>query len=525
MPSYKLIIQSGIVRLKTGIGNLLNINGIKDKGTGTGAVTNNLIDWKLLDYSDTAANLALNNYILGVGQKAFTTDLLYPGTNQMRWKVGNGVDTWSNLDYVPFSSGGTGVQSVTGPDVDDNDPQNPIVNTPSLFRVTQVSNQTSDQIIIKNDVSGLVYKNDADVAMFEVYKEADGGGIVLFNDAGAGTIELNGGTGSIKKNGDEVATQNEVSVVQSDINTHEANTSNPHNVTKSQVGLGNVDNTSDANKPVSTAQQTALNLKDDAANKSTSTALGTSNTLYPTQNAVKTYVDSGLATKENALTITAEKNANYSIAANEYVPVDLSSGNVTLTIPTAPADKTLIGVKIVKLSGTNSVTINLGGTDKLNTSTGATSANLNVLNHALVLEYKASVGIWYVINNSISKTYVDTKITQNQWVNYSTTSVVTGLTGVTSISIYYIDMGEYYIYKYFISGPASGTSLSFTLHVNENIFTNEQIIRIASNGVNAAGLARITPGTNVVNCFATPAGGAFSSSGTKAAGGVLIINK
>lgn len=32
-------------------------------------------------------------------------------------------------------------------------------------------------------------------------------------------------------------------------------------LTKSDVGLGNVDNTSDANKPVSTAQQTALNLK------------------------------------------------------------------------------------------------------------------------------------------------------------------------------------------------------------------------------------------------------------------------
>ena len=43
--------------------------------------------------------------------------------------------------------------------------------------------------------------------------------------------------------------------------THTSNTSNPHSVTKSQVGLGNVDNTSDANKPVSTAQQTALDLK------------------------------------------------------------------------------------------------------------------------------------------------------------------------------------------------------------------------------------------------------------------------
>jgi len=42
---------------------------------------------------------------------------------------------------------------------------------------------------------------------------------------------------------------------------HTGDTSNPHSVTKAQVGLGNVDNTSDASKPVSTAQQAALDLK------------------------------------------------------------------------------------------------------------------------------------------------------------------------------------------------------------------------------------------------------------------------
>lgn len=41
------------------------------------------------------------------------------------------------------------------------------------------------------------------------------------------------------------------------LNAHTGNTSNPHSVTKTQVGLGNVDNTSDANKPVSTAQAAA----------------------------------------------------------------------------------------------------------------------------------------------------------------------------------------------------------------------------------------------------------------------------
>lgn len=46
-------------------------------------------------------------------------------------------------------------------------------------------------------------------------------------------------------------------------NNHIANTNNPHNVTKAQIGLGNVDNTSDINKPISTATQTALDNKVD----------------------------------------------------------------------------------------------------------------------------------------------------------------------------------------------------------------------------------------------------------------------
>lgn len=47
--------------------------------------------------------------------------------------------------------------------------------------------------------------------------------------------------------------------------SHTGNTSNPHSVTAAQVGLGSVDNTSDADKPISTATQTALNLKADDA--------------------------------------------------------------------------------------------------------------------------------------------------------------------------------------------------------------------------------------------------------------------
>lgn len=45
--------------------------------------------------------------------------------------------------------------------------------------------------------------------------------------------------------------------------THVARVDNPHTVTKAQVGLGNADNTSDLNKPISTAATTALAAKAD----------------------------------------------------------------------------------------------------------------------------------------------------------------------------------------------------------------------------------------------------------------------
>ncbi len=63
--------------------------------------------------------------------------------------------------------------------------------------------------------------------------------------------------------------------------------------TKTDLGLGNVDNTSDKLKPVSDATQSALDLKEDKINKSTDGTLSSnSDTKYPSEKAVKTYVDS-----------------------------------------------------------------------------------------------------------------------------------------------------------------------------------------------------------------------------------------
>lgn len=63
---------------------------------------------------------------------------------------------------------------------------------------------------------------------------------------------------------------------------HIADKNNPHAVTKAQVGLGNCNNTADADKPVSTPQRTALN---------------THNTATDAHNDIRTAITNGLATK------------------------------------------------------------------------------------------------------------------------------------------------------------------------------------------------------------------------------------
>lgn len=68
---------------------------------------------------------------------------------------------------------------------------------------------------------------------------------------------------------DQAGITSDIDAVQTNLETHINNKSNPHEVTKDQVGLGNVDNTSDANKPISTATQNALNDKFSATEGNT----------------------------------------------------------------------------------------------------------------------------------------------------------------------------------------------------------------------------------------------------------------
>ena len=101
------------------------------------------------------------------------------------------------------------------------------------------------------------------------------------------------------------------------IKSHIGNQDNPHNVTKAQVGLGNVDNTSDKDKPVSTAQQAALDAK---ANKETGSGgfAGGHNAMVlgggaAVGNGAST--SDGFAGGKGAVTAVAQYEQTYSIDA------------------------------------------------------------------------------------------------------------------------------------------------------------------------------------------------------------------
>lgn len=87
-----------------------------------------------------------------------------------------------------------------------------------------------------------------------------------------------------KFNANVVEIEDEIGSAQSDIDAHLADQNDPHNVTAAQVGLDQVNNTSDANKPVSTAQQTAIDAK--VANDLTANT-----TVAPSKTAVNTALD------------------------------------------------------------------------------------------------------------------------------------------------------------------------------------------------------------------------------------------
>jgi len=139
----------------------------------------------------------------------------------------------------------------------------------------------------------------------------------------------------------------------STLTSHISNVSNPHSVTKSQVGLGNVDNTSDANKPISTATQTALNGKENTITAGTTAQYYRGDKTFQTLD--KTAV--GLSNVANVDTTNANNISSGTLNDSRL------SANVTLQGNTFNAASKLVqldaSAKLPAVDGSNLTNLNI----------------------------------------------------------------------------------------------------------------------------------------------------------------------
>lgn len=112
------------------------------------------------------------------------------------------------------------------------------------------------------------------------------------------------------------------------ITSHTENKSNPHGVTKSQVGLGNVNNTSDISKPVSTAQQTAIDTAYENSNAYTDQKIADLINGAPT--TLDTLGEIATAMQEHEEVVSALNDAIGSKASQSEL--DTHTGNSTIHI-------------------------------------------------------------------------------------------------------------------------------------------------------------------------------------------------
>lgn len=97
---------------------------------------------------------------------------------------------------------------------------------------------------------------------------------------------------------------------------------------------------------------------------------------------------------------TPVKTAAYTAAPGDLIPADATSAGFTVTLPTAPADKSRIVVKKIDVS-VNTVTIAAGGSDVFNKTGGATTLSLTLQFQAVQLQYASSTSIWYVVSTDV----------------------------------------------------------------------------------------------------------------------------
>lgn len=258
---------------------LTNFKNTKGKANGLAS----------LDDSGKVPSTQLPSYVDDVLEFTQLDQLPKPGESGKIYVVTstNLQYRWSGSDYVEISKSlALGETSSTAYPGDKGKATTDVVNSLSDNLVNDVlvsqSDKNSVSLTIKSITKNPVKKNKelllvdgepilltdntpillADNVNDGLYDQADDK-LITINQASSFTAGVMSASDKTKLDGLKAQAEIDTSIsnVQNNLNAHINNRTNPHRVTKEQIELDQVDNTSDANKPISNATQIALNGK------------------------------------------------------------------------------------------------------------------------------------------------------------------------------------------------------------------------------------------------------------------------
>jgi hypothetical protein len=412
--------------LNTRVGNLEGGSALTLNTTGAGNAITSISKAGTVITATKGATFSLDNHVhTGVYEPVFTKNTAFnknfgttSGTvaqgNDSR--INNGQTAYSWGDFRDYGLGRTAANVYTGGDADVPVETGLYSTIASSTANTPIFASSGSLIMLQSGASGGTFKSQIWV------KGNVNTNNQLFFRHRKGTSGWN--------SWDEIYhTGNLTSLSQLTDNigvaTHIANKSNPHSVTKAQVGLSNVDNTSDLLKPISNAVQTALNLKAPLANPTFTGSvtaptfegsiitpsgveyLRTLNTAISEAGWYRVFV--GNASNISGPSVILNVNRSYAYASNESYTFSINvayNGAISITqlsgianvrgIPKIRVDYVNSGVLAVdiyySLNSSNRIYISGSGTGKFQTPTLVTAPTGTTVGFDTVNGVKSNLG-------------------------------------------------------------------------------------------------------------------------------------